>query len=588
MNLNLRPLGPIASGGAVFQVAATDEALWLASPAGLFQFDGAAWQAVMRGIPFWRVNTVLAVGKSIWVAGMPGGMVHSVNGGQAWHRCVADQVEAPIISLTASPNYRRDRVLLAGTDGDGILRSINGGRHWELSNFGLHDFVIFDLVTAPVWDKRKYEYAFAVTDGGIYQSPNGGRAWRSADLGTLAVQPSVIVISPHFETDQTVFAGCEAGELLRSNDAGRSYQLVTDQFEVIAALSFTPAGKLLLGTLEDVHGLESKEFTVPHLISQPLASFPSPVLTLNTLGETFYAGLSDGLYQTSDDGLTWQTVSGLSARRFVWSLTPTSDLWLAGGPEEGIWLSQDEGRSWQAVWSESPVLALTATTNQIWVSSLAGVATSVDAGASWQNILTPELPVTALAVAQETVWAGSQDSQMWYSASTGQWQAVTSPFAGCQMLGLFAKGQVVIAAVWQADSGRVNLWRSEDKGVNWSNWFSQPSPPLLPHIAFMDEAGHEAMIGLGPNLYRSAEASWRRHGLTTTEAPISALLSWENQMLAALTDQLIISDTDDKWTPVESEINGHPIAAIRQVGEKIVVVTSDGQVWLGKFTNFHP
>lgn len=100
--------------------------------------------------------------------------MRSADGGQTWGRCYTEQVEALVISLAASPNFRRDRVLLAGTDGAGILRSIDGGRHWQLSNFGLRDYEIFDLAAAPVWER--YEYAFAVSEGGLYQSPNGGRA----------------------------------------------------------------------------------------------------------------------------------------------------------------------------------------------------------------------------------------------------------------------------------------------------------------------------------------------------------------------------------------------------------------------------
>ena len=275
--------------------------------------------------------------------------------------------KAPVISLAASPNFHRDRVVLAGTDGDGILRSTDGGRHWQLSNFGLRDYAIFDLAVAPVWER--YEYAFAVTEGGLYQSPNGGRAWRRANLGDISRQPSIVAVSPEFAADRTVFAGCETGELLISTDAGRSYNLAAAGFEAITALTFTPQGSLLLGTAEGICRIEGKELKSdtdlrgngpPNLPTRPLedgegairtqhdampdfssgppaeglstSSKPlASVLTLSAVEGSLYAGLADGLYQSAEDGRSWQFISGLSAGALCGaSPRPLICGWLAG------------------------------------------------------------------------------------------------------------------------------------------------------------------------------------------------------------------------------------------------------------------
>ena len=660
MRLDLQPSGRIAGGGTVFKIAGNDDWLWLASPAGIFHFDGTEWRAVMRGVPFWWVNTVLTAGESVWAAGLPNGLVRSTDGGQTWERCWAEQAEAPVISLTASPNFGRDRVLLAGTDGDGILRSIDGGRHWQLSNLGLRSYAVFDLAVAPVWER--YEYAFAVTEGGLYQSPNGGRAWRLANLDDITWLPSILAVSPDFAADRTVFAGCETGELLISTDAGRSYHLAAAGFEAITALTFTPQGSLLLGTAEGVFRIEGKDLRSdtdlrgngpPNLPKRPLengegairlqhdampdftsgppaeglstSSKPlASVLTLNVVGGSPYAGLAEGLYQSADDGRSWQFISGLSARRFVWCLTPASDLWLVGGPEEGVWCSNGspatpgstETDNWRSIWTETPVLALTAKENQIWLSSDTGVATSVDEGASWQSVLTSETPITALAVTKKAVWAGSHDSWLWHGAldgstgsgslesgsigTGGNWQAVKPPFAGSQMLGLFARGEVLLAAVWvmadgsatggpsTAASGTMTLWRSEDDGLSWSNWFSRPSRPIAPQLVFVDAAGREALLGLGVDLYRSTAGTWQRQRLTTPDAPITGLLPLASQTLATLTDRLVVSVTESEWVPVETAANGHPLAALGQSGEQIVVVSSDGQIWRAQQAHRQP
>ncbi len=165
------------------------------------------------------------------------------------------------------------------------------------------------------------------------------------------------------------------------------------------------------------------------------------------------------------------------------------------------------------------------------------------------------------------------------------------------MLGLFARGEVLLAAVWvmadgsatggpsTAESGTITLWRSEDDGLSWSNWFSRPSRPIAPQLVFVDEAGREALLGLGVDLYRSTAGTWQRQRLTTPDAPITGLLPLASQTLVTLTDRLVVSVTESEWVPVETAVNGHPLAALGQSGEQVVVVTSDGQIWRAQHTH---
>ncbi len=246
MNLSWQMSGQVAPGGPVLNLSGDAAGrLWLASPAGLFCQAAESWQAIRRGIPFWRINTVLSRGQSLWLAGMPHGILRSTDHGRSWSQCWIDQTEAPVLALAASPDYSRDRVLLAGTDGDGILRTTDGGRHWELSNFGLREFAILDLALAPSWDR--YEYAFAVSESGLYQSPNGGRAWRQLDLGLPDLAPTCLALTPTFAQDRTLFAGTQEGQLFVSNDAGHSWRLAAAGLEPVNALQVTAQGTLLLG-----------------------------------------------------------------------------------------------------------------------------------------------------------------------------------------------------------------------------------------------------------------------------------------------------------------------------------------------------
>ena len=72
-------------------------------------------------------------------------------------------------------------VILAGTDGGGVLRTINRGGHWYARNFGLRSYNVLALVWAPpapadAWPQ--WQMVFACTEEGIYHSPNAGRGWK--------------------------------------------------------------------------------------------------------------------------------------------------------------------------------------------------------------------------------------------------------------------------------------------------------------------------------------------------------------------------------------------------------------------------
>ena len=219
----------VSPGGTVISgVVDRDGHLLIATPAGIFRRLDEGWSPLpdQPSVPFLQA---FAYSDRFLFAGGEGLIFYSPDEGKTWHRGHAIALEKPVTCLAISPCFSKDRVVLAGTDGAGILRSTDGGRYWHYSSFGLQDFSIITLVPIPDWNDR--EITFAATPTGLYRSPNGGRAWKYANDGLEGCVVLSIAPSPTFVDDGIVFVGTEADGIFRSGDGGFTWQPSTIAIE---------------------------------------------------------------------------------------------------------------------------------------------------------------------------------------------------------------------------------------------------------------------------------------------------------------------------------------------------------------------
>lgn len=309
MNPEATTIPTLPSEAAVLQLApGASGCLWAATTQGLYRYAGpqAGWQ-LAPGLTVAQVNAVLAISRLVLAGGA--GLARSLTDGREWLPCLVEQSQAVINCFAASPRFNQDNVLLAGTEGEGILRSIDGGRSWSLCNFGLRDFTILSLAVGGTWERK--EPAFAGTASGIYYSPNGGRAWRLCGLEGLAVQ-ALAVQQAVDEPTLTIYAGLEEGGM----QVGRleNLDLQTLHWEAAA----------LLG---------EGELAVNAVIS------PQPDMVL--------AATSNGLQRSLDGGRTWQLVSG--APEDIVCLAAADQAVYAGCAVSGVWRGEVMGQIFQRI-----------------------------------------------------------------------------------------------------------------------------------------------------------------------------------------------------------------------------------------------
>jgi photosystem II stability/assembly factor-like uncharacterized protein len=204
--------------------------IWAAKGSGLYRSrdHGESWASAYDSLALDEPLATTAVvtvhdrdAHATLFAGVPGAVMTSEDGGDAWHIALLGSPPPVVSALAVSANYRDDGTVLAGTLEDGILRSTDRGWTWVPSNFGLLDVGVLTLAMSPVFASD--ETVYAGTETGIYVSTNGGRAWRDVesadDLGSI----ESLAISPRFGDDETIFAATESHGVWRSADRGQTW-----------------------------------------------------------------------------------------------------------------------------------------------------------------------------------------------------------------------------------------------------------------------------------------------------------------------------------------------------------------------------
>ncbi len=212
------------------------------SPEGMYRVN--ADQFVPIAQPQANLYCCAASCGRLFAGGLPHGIAYSDDGGETWGASWLDGVEAPAVCI--APDLPENGVLLAGTDGGGILRSIDNGASWTVANLGLRSFNVLALAWAPSTPAAEFpswETVFAATDEGVYRSPGGGRGWRRCEGVQGVVQ--ALAVSPNWTDDGVVIAGTEASGLFYSADRGHHFAPVADAPHHIDALVAVDDGWLL-------------------------------------------------------------------------------------------------------------------------------------------------------------------------------------------------------------------------------------------------------------------------------------------------------------------------------------------------------
>lgn len=346
-------------GVGILDLAATEQQLLAATWTGLYGSSngGESWRYLTPALGQPNAATLLATPTTLWLGARTGLYTWQPDSRQ-WVAAAATFPPGGLTALAADPSNQQ--VLYAGSSGDGLYRSDDGGANWQrMPALGVG-------VPAIAVDPQDSErvYLLAAWER-VYETRNGGDLWQARwdGLGvtTEAISIAVDPAKPY------VYVGSDTG-LYRSHDGG-FWRLVAP----------TLAGQTILA-----------------LLAQPTPPDAGG-------GSVLYVGTTRGVYRSLTNGATVQGSRGAEV--------------------QGSAADRETGQAWGRGLEDISVTALLADPkdgSRLYAgTAYNGIYQSVDWGFTWQPIGLSEL---SQDVIEDLAWGPA--GELFAITSSGVWMGV--------------------------------------------------------------------------------------------------------------------------------------------------------------------
>lgn len=191
---------------------------------------GETWEVIVVGGSFREIE--LSPDDPSIVYAVNGGILKSVDGGKNWQPSWEGIERGSVASLAIDP--QTPQILYAGTSGNfggSFYKSTDGGASWkEIEGIGLEENWLRSGVTSIAIDPANPKHVFAGTAwrGDVLRSTDGGQIWETTTLFDTGSIVHALIIDPSHTQD--MYAGLNKKGLYNSQDGGKTWSLVTNEF----------------------------------------------------------------------------------------------------------------------------------------------------------------------------------------------------------------------------------------------------------------------------------------------------------------------------------------------------------------------
>ncbi len=251
-----------------------------------------------------------------------------------------------IIVLKMSPS--KPAVLYAGTAGNGLFKTSDGGQTWQAVGAGIVEKRITGIALHPVDNNRIYVATGTLK---LYISRDGGNTWTVNDTSFATTELALFQIT-RVAVDalnpDLVYAGGLNDGIHRSTDGGKSFSLLSKQLK-----SFTADALLAHPQKPNVVYVKTTTGTVWGSTdgSQTWTKYPAPSNKLAAFAVGFdlaYVVVKDnGLYRISRNSGQWQLINQSAEALKITDLSVASPTTVYAISGLDILISNDSGQTWQ-------------------------------------------------------------------------------------------------------------------------------------------------------------------------------------------------------------------------------------------------
>lgn len=481
-----------------------------------------------------------------------------------------------VYSLAADP--ANPDVICAGTWGDGLYCSQDGGQNWNagVSDADTEARKVKALARAAGGNKPIY----AGTWQGAFRSDDDGQSWKSVSLGPAWIpmgghnplQVNSVLLGD--AAGNTVYAGTRGG-VLKSTDGGASWsqknQGLSPAAQDIQALIQDQAGVLYAATTRD--GVYRSQDGGDHWVSTTLAAqgvFTVACIVGSPDGVVYAGSLGRGVYKSADGGQTWQEWNeGIpdnpSARRIQALAIDAKGALYAGTVEHGVY-KLESGTRWQPKnkgWESRPfsILSIVAAgQGTVYIGTFSsGVYVSRDGGESWEErndgIPSGAFEVQALATAgdQPQLYAGTNGGGVYVRDGQGNWRQYNLGLPFGMERGILAlDASETVTPVLYAGTWR-GLYRRRLEGQSPWEWVASVPTAEVTALAHRGSALYAGLAGPQGGVYQSRDngLTWTRTAQGLPQASfnrVSIKLGTENTIYAVLLGHGIYESADGGYT----------------------------------------
>lgn len=319
------------------------------------------------------------------------------------------------------------RIVYAGTWGNGIYKSTDGGTTWAPSSKGLNNLLIQSLAISPSRPNALYVgvYYQENVPGGIFKTIDGGASWFQTGrmvnyyAGQPVERPIVYALAIHPWDSDVVYAGSRmanlvpgqeiygGGGVFKTTDGGLSWNPVNNGLPAddlyVYDVSIDPGQPDRVYTAMHESGVYMTEnggnnwtcinANIPHdpyedVVSSGRAIVVNPKYTPRLYYGTWHR---QGIFTTTNRGASWY-LDGLEGLKIIYLTIDPSEpnIVFATTHENGVYVTKDQGADWDAVRPGGPgytrvAIHPTDGRNLLVGTDNGAVFRSSDRGASWAS-----------------------------------------------------------------------------------------------------------------------------------------------------------------------------------------------------------